>query len=67
MNAEFQRITRRHKKSVLSDQSKEIEEKLNGKNKLEISRKLERPKGNLHKDGDDKGQKQYGPNRSRRY
>ena len=31
MNAEFQSITRKHKKAVLSDPSKEIEEQQNGK------------------------------------
>ena len=43
LNAEFQRITRRDKKAVLSDQYKEIEEK-NRMGKTEISsRKLEIP------------------------
>ena len=46
LNAEFQRIARRHKKAFLSDQGKEIEEnKKMGKTrdlfkKLEISREL---------------------------
>ena len=62
LNAEFQSIARRDKKAFLSDQCKEIEWE-----RLEISsRKLER--GNIScKDGLKKGQKWYGPNRSRRY
>ena len=52
LNAEFQRIVRRDKKAFLSDQCKEIEE--NNREKT----------GDL---GHNKGQKWYGPNRSRRY
>ena len=68
MNAEFQRIARRDKKAFLTDQCKEIEEN-NRMERLEISsRKLEIYQENIsHKDGFDKGQKWYGPNRSRRY
>ena len=44
LNAEFQRIARRHKKAFFSDQCKEIEEN-NRMGKLEIfSRKLEIPR-----------------------
>ena len=44
LNAEFQRIARRHKKAFLSDQCKEIEEN-NRMGRLEISsRKLEIPR-----------------------
>ena len=67
LNAEFQRIVRRDKKAFLSNQCKEIEEnnRLEG---LEISsRKLEIPRNISCKDGYNKGQKWYGPNRSRRY
>ena len=67
MNAEFQRIARRDKKAFLSDQCKETEEN----NKMGMTRALfrkERYQGNIScKDGLDKGQKWYGPNRSRRY
>ena len=50
LNAEFQRIAKRDKKTFLSNQCKEIEKK------------------NIScKDGLNKGQKWYGPNRSRRY
>ena len=48
LNAEFQRIARRDKKAVLTDQCKEIEEN-NRMVKIKISsRKLEMPKGTLH-------------------
>ena len=67
LNAEFQRIARRGKKAFLSDQCKEIEETTKCE-RLEISsRKLEITREYLCKDGLDKGQKWYGPNRSRRY
>ena len=56
LNAEFLRIARRDKKAFLRDQCKEIEED-NRMGKTNIS----------CKDGLDKGQKWYGPNRSRRY
>ena len=65
MNAQFQRITRRDKEAFLSDQCKGIEE---NKERTEIfSRKLEIPRKISCKDGLDKGQKWYGPNRNRRY
>ena len=67
LNAEFQRIARRDKKAFLSDHCKEIEEN----NRMEKTRDLQenyRYQGNIScKDGLDKGQKWYGPNRSRRY
>ena len=43
LNAEFQRIARRDKKAVLSDQYKETEENKSGKDKIS-SRKLEIPR-----------------------
>ena len=58
LNAEFQRIARRDEKAFLSDQCKEIEEI--------CSRKSETSGNIACKDGLDKGQKWYGPNRSRR-
>ena len=67
MNAEFQRIARRDKKAFLSDQCKEIEETIEWE-RLEISStKLEIPRDISCKDGLNKGQKRYRPNRSRRY
>ena len=65
LNAEFQRVARRDKKAFLSDQCKEIEEN----NRMGKTRDLlQRYQRNIScKDGLDKGQKWYGPNRSRRY
>ena len=65
LNAEFQRITRRDKKAFLRDQCKEIEEN----NRMGKTRYLfKKYQGNIScKDGLDKGQKLYGPNRSRSY
>ena len=67
LNAEIQRIARRDDKAFLSDQCKEIEENTRmGKNR-DLFKKI-RDQGNIScKDGLDKGQKWYGPNRSRRY
>ena len=67
LNAEFQKIARRDKKVFLSDQCKEIEEN-NRKGKTRNLFRKKRYQGNiLCKHGDNKGQKWYGPNRSRRY
>ena len=65
LNAEFQRIARRDKKAFFSDQCKEIEE--NGKDQRSLQEN-QRYQGDIScKDGLNKGQKWYGPNRSRRY
>ena len=67
LNAEFQRIARRHNKAFLSDQCKETEEN-NRMGKTRDLFKNERYQGNMSsKDGHNKGQKLYGPKRSRRY
>ena len=67
LNIEFRRLARRDKKAFLSDQCKEIEEN-NRKGKTRNLFRKKRYQGNiLCKDGLDKGQKWYGPNRSRRY
>ena len=67
LNAEFQRITRRDKKAFLSDQCKEIEENNRMRKTRDLFKKI-RYQGNIScKDGLNKGQKWYGPNRSRRY
>ena len=67
LNAEFQRIARRDKKAFLIDQCKEIEEN-NRRGKTRSLQENYRYQGNISgKDGFDKGQKWYGPNRSRRY
>ena len=67
LNAEFQRIARGDKKAFLSDHCKEIR-KTTEWERLEISsRKLEILWNISCNDGLSKGQKWYGPNRSRRY
>ena len=67
LNAEFQRIERRDKKAFFSDQCKEIEENDRMRKTRELFKKI-RYQGDIScKDGLDKGQKRYGPNRSRRY
>ena len=67
LNSEFQRIARRDKKAFLSYQCKEIEEN-NRIGRLEISsRKLEISREHFVQRWLNKGQKWYGPNRSRRY
>ena len=67
LNAQFQRTARRDKNTFLSDQCKEIDEnKRMGKTRHLFKKK--RYQGNIScKDGLDKGQKWYEPNRSRRY
>ena len=67
LNAEFQRLSWRDKKAFLSDQWKEIEENNKMGKTRDLFKKI-RYQGNIScKDGLDKGQKWYGPNRSRRY
>ena len=67
LNAEFQRIARRHKKAFFSDQCKEIEEKNRMGKTRDFFKKI-RYQGNIScKDGLDKGQKWYESNRGRRY
>ena len=66
LNAEFQRIARRDKKAFLSDQGKEIKRNNRMGKTRDLFKKIRVTKGTLHaKMG--KGQKLYGPNRSRRY
>ena len=65
LNAEFQRIARRDKKAFLSDQCKEIEENNRMGNTRELFKKIKRYQGNIScKDGHNKEQKLYGPNRA---
>ena len=67
LNAEFQTIARRDKKAFLSNQCKEIEENNRMGKTRNLFKKI-RCQGNIScKDGLDKGQKWYGPNRGRRY
>ena len=68
LNAEFQRIARRDKKAFFSDQCKEIEENNRMGETRDLFKKIRDTQGNMScKDGLDKGQKWYGPNRNRRY
>ena len=71
LNAEFQRIARRDKKAFLSDQHKETEENNSMGKTRDLFKKIRYTKKIRYniscKDGLDKGQKWYGPNRSRRY
>ena len=68
LNAEFQRIARRDKKALLSNQCKETEENHRMGKTIDIFKKNQRYQRNIScKDGLNKGQKWYGPNRSRRY
>ena len=68
LNKDFQRIARRDKKAFFSDQCKEIEEKNRMGKTRDLFKKIRDTQGNIScKDGFDKGQKWYGPDRSRRY
>ena len=68
LNAEFQRTARRDKKAFLSDQCKEIEENNKMGKTRDLFKKIRDTKGTFHaKDWLNKGQKWYGPDRSRRY
>ena len=67
LNAEFQRITRRDKTVILSDQCNDIEENNRMEKTRDLFKKLGDMKGTFHRKMGTKGQKWYGPNRSRRY
>ena len=68
LNAEFQRIVRGDKKAFFSNQCKEIEENNRMRKTRDLFKKIRDTKGTIScKDGLDKGQKCYGPNRRRRY
>ena len=67
LKAEFQRIARRDKKALLSDQCKETEENNRMGTTGDLFKKVRDTKETSCKDGLNKGQKWYGPNRSRRY
>ena len=67
LNPEFQRTARRDKKAFLSEQCKEIEETNRMGKTRDLFKKI-RYQGKIScKEGHNKGQKWYGPNRSRRY
>ena len=68
LNAEFQRIARRDKKAFLSDHCKEIQENNKMGKTRDLFKKMRATRGNIPcRDGPNKGQKWYGPNRSRSY
>ena len=68
MNAEFPRTARRDKKAFLTDQCKELEENNRMGKTRHLFKIYSRCQGNIScKDEHNKGQKMYGPNRSRRY
>ena len=68
LNAEFQRIVRRDKKAFLCEQCKVVEENNRMGKIINLFKKIRDTKWNIScKDGLNKGQKWYGPNRSRRY
>ena len=68
LNAEFQRIARRDKKAFLSDQCKQIGENNRMGKTRDLLKKIRDTRGTFHaKNGLDKAQKWYGPNRSGRY
>ena len=68
LNEEFQRIARRDKKTFLRDQCKEIEENNRMGKTRYLFKKIRDTKGTFHANNLlNKGQKWYGPNRSRRY
>ena len=66
LNAEFQRIARRDKKALFSDQCKEIEEN-NRLGKTRDLKKIRDTKGTFHAKMGTIKDKWHGPNRSRRY
>ena len=65
LNADFQRITRTEKKAFLIDQCIEESNRM-GKTR-DLFKKIRDTKGTFHTFSVNKGQKWYGPNRSRRY
>ena len=67
MNAEFQRIARRGKKAVLSDQHKEIEENNRMGKTRDLFKKIRATKGTFNAKMGTIKDRWYGPNRSRRY
>ena len=66
MNAEFQRITRRDKTVILSDQCNDIEENNRMEKTRDLLKKTIDTKGTFHAKMGSIKDKQYGPNRSRR-
>ena len=68
LNAGFQRIARRNKKAFLRDQCKEIEENKRMGKTRDLLKKIRDTKGNIScRDGQKKGQKCDGTNKSKQY
>ena len=67
LTAVFQRIARRNKKVLLSDQYKELEEKNRMGKTRDLFKKIRDTKGTFNAKMINRGQKWSGPNRSRRY
>ena len=76
LNADFQILAKRDKKTFLSEQCKEIEENNRMGKTRDLFKKIRDTKGTFHakmclhegqNKGQNLGQKWYGPNRSRRY
>ena len=67
LNAEFQGIARRDKKAFLSDQYKETEENNRMGKPRDLFKKMRDTKETFHAKMGIIKDKQYGPNRSRRY
>ena len=67
INVEFQRIAQRDKKAFPSDQCKEIKENNRMGKTRDLFKKIRDAKRTFHQRWPNKGQKWYGPNRSRRY
>ena len=68
LNAEFQRTARRDKKAFLRGQCKKIEENNRMGKTRDLFKIITDNRGTFHANNLlDKGQKWYGPNRSRRY
>ena len=60
--------SKERQEAFLSDQCKETEENNKMRKARDLFKKIKRHQGNIScKDGHNKGQKWYGPNRSRRY
>ena len=55
LNGEFQRIARRDKKAILSDQCKKIEKNNRMGKTKDLFKKIGDNKGTFHANGDDKG------------
>ena len=67
LNAEFQRIARRDKKAFFSDQCKEIDENNRMRKTRDLFKKIRDTKRTFHAKMGSIKERNYGPNRSRRY